>query len=209
VVKMIFDLHVHSSYSDGAASPEEIIQHAKGMGIGGIAITDHDEVAGALSALKLDLGDFVIIPGIEVSSLDGHILGLGIKELIPRDLSAEETVDRIHELGGVAIAAHPYDKIRKGVGDLIYKVKFDAAEVYNGHTIMSSRKPEDVLGSLTIPAVGGSDAHLLSELGAVTMEFSGDPLDDIIKGRGKISVNISKTKILINHLNRRLIRRRT
>lgn len=207
---MIFDLHVHTSYSDGAATPEEVVRHAKNMGFRGVAITDHDEIEGALAALKLDLKDFIVIPGIEVSSIDGHILGLGIKELIPRDLSAEETVDRIHALGGVAVAAHPFDKIRKGVGNLIYKIKFDAVEVYNGHTIWVSKKPEDIMKGLRVPICGGSDAHTIPEIGAVTMDFPEDlePLEALYKGRGRISVNISKSKILFNHLHRRLLKRR-
>ena len=208
---MIFDLHVHSLYSDGAATPSEIVKHAKDMGFAGVAITDHDEVAGALAALRLDLEDFVVIPGTEVSSIDGHILALGVKQKISRDLSAEATVDRIHALGGVAIAAHPFDKIRKGVGDLVYSVKFDAVEVYNGHTMWMSRTPEEIMKNLEVPATGGSDAHTLSELGAVTMDFPEgcDVLEAIIKGEGKISVNISKSKILFNHLNRKLMKRRT
>jgi predicted metal-dependent phosphoesterase TrpH len=205
---MLFDIHVHSSYSDGAASPEELVAQAKKLGLSGIAITDHNEVAGAAAALRLDLGDFVVIPGIEVSSMDGHILGLGVREKVPRGLPAEETVDRIHALGGIAIAAHPFDRLRQGVGDLIYKVGFDAVEAYNGHTILSTRRPEAYIHDLEVPVTGGSDAHLLCELGAVVMDLPGDPLDDILHGRGSITVNISKPRIIYNHFKRRLVKRR-
>jgi hypothetical protein len=205
---MLFDLHTHSLYSDGAGTPKEMIEYAKRIGLNGIALTDHNEVKGALEALKLASSDFHVIPGIEVSSAAGHILGLGITEKIPRDLSVSETVKRIHAAGGIAIAAHPFDRIRQGVGDLVYSVDFDAVEVYNGHTMMSSRSPREIMKNLRVPAVGGSDAHLLSEIGSVVMDLDGDPLDAIVKGRGRVSVNISKTRILFNHLKRRVARRK-
>lgn len=205
---MLFDLHTHSLYSDGVGTPKEMIAYAKSIGLNGIALTDHNEVKGALEALKLASSDFQVIPGIEVSSAAGHILGLGITEIIPRDLSASETVKRIHAAGGIAIAAHPFDRIRQGVGDLIYSVDFDAVEVYNGHTMMSSRSPREIMKNLRVPAVGGSDAHLLSEIGSVVMDLDGDPLDAIVKGLGHVSVNISKTRILFNHLKRRVARRK-
>ena len=205
---MLFDLHTHSLYSDGVGTPEEMIKYAKSIGLNGIAITDHNEVKGALEALKLASADFRVIPGIEVSSAAGHILGLGITKIIARDLSAGETVKRIHAAGGIAIAAHPFDRIRQGVGDRIYSVDFDAVEVYNGHTMISSRSPREILKNLRVPAVGGSDAHLLSEIGSVVMDLDGDPLDAIVKGQGRVSVNISKTRILFNHLKRRVARRK-
>jgi predicted metal-dependent phosphoesterase TrpH len=204
---MLYDLHTHSMYSDGAAPPEAMIKHAISIGLNGIAITDHNEVKGALEALKLAPADFKVIPGIEVSSAAGHILGLWIIEVIPRGLSASETVKRIHDAGGIAIAAHPFDRIRQGVGDLIYSVDFDAVEVYNGHTMLSYANPRDIIKNLRVPAVGGSDAHLLSEIGSVVMHLEGDPLEAIVKGTGRVSVNISKTRILYNHIQRRLAKR--
>ena len=205
---MLFDIHVHSLYSDGANTPAEIIKYAQSIGLSGIAITDHNEVAGAKEALRVCPEGFIVIPGIEVSSLDGHILGLGIAEKIPMGLSAEETVERIHAAGGIAVAAHPFDRLRQGVGDLIYKVGFDAVELYNGHTILASRKPVEIARNLKLPVTGGSDAHLLSEIGSVVMDLSGDPLEAIVRGDAKISVNISKTKIIFNHLKRKLAKRR-
>ncbi len=205
---MLFDLHTHSLYSDGIGTPEEMIKYAKSIGLDGIALTDHNEVEGALETLRLAPSDFRIIPGIEVSSAAGHILGLGITRIIARGLSASETVKRIHAAGGIAIAAHPFDRIRQGVGDIIYSVDFDAVEVYNGHTMISSRSPREILKNLRVPAVGGSDAHLLSEIGSVVMDLDGNPLDAIVKGRGHVSVNISKTRILYNHLKRKLAKRR-
>ena len=69
-------------------------------------MTDHNQIEGSLKIARET--DFLIIPGMEVSSADGHIVALNLKELIPRGLSAAETVDRIHRAGGIAIAVHPY-----------------------------------------------------------------------------------------------------
>lgn len=203
---MIFDIHIHSRYSDGIGTPEEIIRYAKSIGLDGIGITDHNEVEGAKIAMKFDSGNFKVIPGIEVSSIEGHILGLGTTEIVERDLPAEETIERIHELGGIAIAAHPYDRLRHGVGDLIYKLKFDAVEIYNGHTLLASKNPEKLEIGIKLPATGGSDAHLLEEIGAVTMSLDSNPIESILNGNSKISVNISKYKILRNFIKRRIER---
>ena len=78
---MKLDLHAHSNYSlDGIAPPVQLIKYAKKVGLKGIAITDHNEIIGAVKAQKFSNDDFVVIPGIEISSNNGHILGLNIKE---------------------------------------------------------------------------------------------------------------------------------
>ena len=99
------DLHVHTLYSnDGKTTLEELLEYAERMGIGCIAVTDHNQFE-AYERLK-DNGRVIIVPAEEVSSAEGHIVALGIDRLIPRDLSIQETIDRIHEAGGYAFAAH-------------------------------------------------------------------------------------------------------
>jgi predicted metal-dependent phosphoesterase TrpH len=206
---MLYDIHVHSCFSDGAATPSEIVAHAKKIGLNGIALTDHNEVKGALEALKYNSPEFMVIPGIEVSSKEGHILGLEVTEIVPRGLSAEETIERIHDLGGIAIAAHPFDRLRQGVGYLAFELDFDAVEVFNGHTMLTIKGPDQVLKELEgIPAVGGSDAHLLCELGSVVVKADGDVIEQIVKGEVDVSVNISRTRIIFNHLKRKIAKRR-
>ena len=100
------DLHVHTCYSyDSLITPEELVFYAKKCGLDGVAIADHDRIDGALKIAKET--DFPIIPGIEVSSLNGHVVGLNLQEPIPKKLSVSETVDKIHEKGGLAVACHP------------------------------------------------------------------------------------------------------
>lgn len=183
---MRLDIHVHSCFSDGVPTPKEIVEHCRKIKLDGVAITDHDNIEGSLESLKYASKDFTVIPGVEVSAREGHILALGVKKLVERDLSAEETVKRIHELGGVAIAAHPYDRYRRGVGDLILRVPFDAVEVVNGHTFTNWRNPRKMALQAKLPMTGGTDAHSLGEIGNVFIVVNGSPLEAIKKGEVKI-----------------------
>jgi len=198
-----FDIHIHSDYSDGANSVEEIIEYARGIGLDGIAITDHNTIQGSLKALEFGSENFRIIPGIEISAREGHIIGLGIKEGVGRDLLAKETIDRIHGLGGLAIAAHPYDVFRSGVGDLIYKLDFDAVEVYNGHTLSTKKSPEDISRKLEVPVVGVSDVHRLDEVGMVSIVVGEDPIDAIRSGKVMVEDNTRRVRIIKNYLKKK------
>jgi len=103
----IGNLHTHTSGSDGQMSYHQAIEVAKALGLDFIAITDHDTVSFATRFLCPIDKRILCIVGEEVSTKDGHILAIGITNIIPPDLSAEETIKRIHEQGGVAIPAHP------------------------------------------------------------------------------------------------------
>jgi len=96
-------MHVHSCYSlDSLITPEELVFYAKKRGLNGIAVTDHDRLDGALKIAAET--DFLVIPGIEVRSSEGHVVGLNVKELVSGELSANETANRIHDAGGIAVA---------------------------------------------------------------------------------------------------------
>ena len=206
---MLFEIHCHSTFSDGRASPKQIVDYAKGF-LDGIAVTDHDSILGTLEALKYQSDKFTVIPGMEVSSKDGHILALNVRELLPKDLHAKETIERIHALGGLAIAAHPYDRWRLGVGDLILKLEFDAVEVLNGHTFTNTRDPMKVCLSAGIPVVGGSDAHTLSEIGLVLTEFDGEFTSALKSGRTKVKGRPT-TELMMRHgvglIHRKILKR--
>ncbi len=160
------DLHVHTTYSsDSLITPKDIIFYAKRRGLNAIAVTDHNYLEGAYKIAKET--DFLIIPGMEVSSADGHIVALNVSELIPRGLSAAETVDRIHKAGGVAIACHPYVYFK---GCLREKVSayFDAIEVINARAFpfaRSVRLAESEAQKYGLPRVAGTDAHYGPQIG--------------------------------------------
>lgn len=202
-----FDLHIHSRYSDGMNSPQEIVEYAQKIGLSGVAITDHDEIEGSLQALKFQGENFQVIPGLEVSSREGHILALGVKEMVEWDNSAQETVEKIHSLGGIAVATHPYDSFRMGVGDLIYRLDFDAVEVENGHTFRNRKNPLKMAQEKNLCMVGGSDAHTLGEIGSVTVLCKDcDILKAIRECQVKINSQVNKIRVLKNTFYRKLTR---
>jgi hypothetical protein len=154
------DLHVHTTYSsDSVITPKELVFYAKKRGLTAVAVTDHNQVEGALKIAKET--DFLIIPGTEVSSLNGHIVGLNVSERIPKGLGADETVDRIHRAGGIAIACHPFALFKGSVGEHA-SGKFNAVETINASAFPFSpatRKANQLAERLRLPKVGGTDAH--------------------------------------------------
>jgi len=201
---MKIDIHTHSTYSDGKNTPKEMVEYAMKIGLDGLAITDHNEIKGSLNALKYSTKDFTIVSGVEVSSNEGHILCLGIKENVDKHLPAAEVIDRVHALGGIAIAAHPFDRLRKGVGDLVYELDFDAVELFNGHTLFTTRNLEEIAKEINKPVTGGSDAHIIDDLGSVYIKVGDDVLDSIKKGMIEVVSDISKIRIIKSFLKSRL-----
>lgn len=153
------DLHVHTCYSiDGESTPEQLVEFATKVGIGCIAITDHNNFD-AFDIIK-DSKKIIVIPGEEVSSLEGHIIALGINKLIPKGLSIQDTIERIHEAGGYAFAAHPF-RWWSGIGKAnAIKYNFDGIEARNGRSIPSANiKSEKLAENIGKPISAGSDAH--------------------------------------------------
>jgi predicted metal-dependent phosphoesterase TrpH len=157
------DLHVHTNFSkDGESSVEEILKQAEEAGLDAIAITDHDSVDGAKRALACP-SPVLVIPGIEVSTKQGHLLVLGVTELIPAGLDVIVTVEIARRMGALAILPHPYHVWRHGVArrkkagmDAV-----DAVEGFNSRYIVGSAntKAARIAKRLGKPCVGGSDAH--------------------------------------------------
>ena len=177
------DLHIHTTYSiDSVISKKELIFYAKKSGLNAVAVTDHNKIEGALKMAQQT--DFLIIPGIEVSSKHGHIIGLNVKTLIPRGLSVDKTVDRIHEAGGIAIACHPFAWLKGSIGKYI-SVKFDAVETINASAFPFKRATNQanrVAERLKLPKVGGTDAHYGPVIGqAYTMLDSEPNVEAIIR----------------------------
>ncbi len=186
---MFFELHCHSTFSkgrkiptEGLNPPRDIVRRAKKLGMAGIAITDHDSVeswkeAGS-EARKQGL---LFIPGCEVSSRRGHVLGLGLTGQIKPGLGVGETIDRIHEQGGVAVAAHPFDI--KGDGIKYDFRRADAVEVFNAVALdrVTNRFCESKVKKSGKPMVAGSDAHTLNMIGTAPNMINADSLDSVLK----------------------------
>ncbi len=180
------DLHVHSCYSEDAqGSPKEIIKILQKKGFHGMSITDHNSVKGSLEAIKLKPKDFIIVPGIEISTADGHFIALGIKENIPRDLSVEETVEKILDEGGVPVVPHLFRKmsgIKKKRLKIIHK-KIPAMEVFNGCSLpKTNRKTVEIAKEFNLGGTGGSDSHepLYAGYGYTTIKSTDLSVDAIL-----------------------------
>ncbi len=190
VPNLRIDLHLHTNYSiDAKTTLEEAIRYAKKNQLDGIAVTDHDTVEGARRIAKEQ--DLLVIPGIEVSSQHGHILGLNITEPIQPKLGVAETAERIQLLGGLAVIAHPA-VIIKGLGARIdTSSRIDAIEVINAAAIpfyLSIYSSRRLALRLRLPQTAGSDSHYPNEIGSAYTIIDADPNPDdvmeaIRKGR--------------------------
>lgn len=169
------DLHNHTSFSaDAAMSPAELLRAARANGLGCIAVTDHDTIEGALQAAALAEADPTlprVIPGIEVSTADGDVIGLYLREAIPRDLPASDTIALIRQQGGLVYLPHPCDLLRRGtiasrVRDQAVR-QADIVEVLNGRALspLSVRNSRRLAYRHGKARGAGSDAHRPAEVG--------------------------------------------
>jgi predicted metal-dependent phosphoesterase TrpH len=176
------DLHVHTTYSkDSLITPKDLIYYAKKNGLNAVAVTDHNYLDGAWKIAKET--DFLVIPGMEVSSRDGHIVALNVKELIPLGLSAVETVELIHKAGGVAIACHPYVLFKGCLRENVCSA-FDAIEIINARAVpfkSSVKKAEEAAKKFNLSRVAGTDAHYGPQIGyGYTVVEAAEPTVDAI-----------------------------
>ncbi|WP_247728396.1 PHP domain-containing protein [Halovivax limisalsi] len=182
------ELHTHTSLShDGRDPVELVLEQAAAVGLDAIAITDHDEIAASLDAVELAPSyGLVGIPGMEISSKAGHVLGIGIEEAVAPGLSFGETLDRIHDRGGIAVIPHPFQESRHGVMARITRTELaaaDAIEVYNSRLLTgrSNRQARRFARTHDLPMTAGSDAHISEMVGqAVTHVHTDEPTAEAI-----------------------------
>jgi predicted metal-dependent phosphoesterase TrpH len=161
-VRVAIDPHVHSTDSYDAATPvEALLEAAVGAGLDGVVVTDHDAVRESRRAADLaaDYG-LIGIPGVEVSTADGHLLALGVREVPAPGQPLPATARAVRERGGVAVVPHPFQWWRHGVrAGAIADV--DAIETYNAHTLFGVRNRQAARFAARegLPGVAGSDAH--------------------------------------------------
>lgn len=186
------DCHIHSNFSDASSTIEDILNYTQNStDLDVIAITDHDTIAGALEAQRLMKERhfrFELIIGEEVTSEEGHIVALFLREEIPAGLSAKETLKRIRAQGGIAIAAHPFYHSNMhhskyatmdGVGAttlLKNNRLIDGVEIVNATPTLSDENLGASILNKTIlfnAEVGSSDAHIPAAIGMGYTLFEG------------------------------------
>ncbi len=177
------DLHLHTCYSpDASTTLEELVFHAEKKGLDGVAITDHSTVEGAFELAKRK--QIIVIPGLEVEASGSHILGLNLKTTIPPKLSITETVQRIHDAGGVAVIAHPGAVLKSRLQEEEIKdSNLDAAETINAAAFpfsLSNYLSHRIAERMRLPQTGGSDAHHPSEIGTAYTLIDAEPKPDDI-----------------------------
>jgi predicted metal-dependent phosphoesterase TrpH len=172
-----FDLHLHTHYSaDACNSPEAMVEAAKRRGLSGIALTDHNTCdavehltrAGMIRADGQPVDGFLIVPGVEVSTADGHLLCLGTTLPFMKGKPASEVVAAIRERGGVAVAPHPYDRFRAGIREEVLD-DLDLAALETFNAAVSLKRFNDHAAAYAakrgLAATAGSDAHHASAAG--------------------------------------------
>jgi len=172
-----FDLHCHSHFSsDGVSEPEALVASAKAKGLHGLAITDHNtcecaaffKARGYLNDEGTPVDGFLIIPGVEVTTADGHLLCIGASLPYMKGAPAAEVVDRIHDAGGIAIPPHPYDLFRAGIRrSILDTLPIDALEVFNSATTLKryNKQAREYALDRQLPMTASSDAHHESAVG--------------------------------------------
>lgn len=185
---MRIDLHVHTSYSpDCLTSLEGVIDAVRSAGLDGVAVLDHNAVAGAI-ALR-EKAPFRVIVGEEVYTTEGEIAGLFMRERIPPGLLLSQAVDRIRDQGGLVYVPHPFDRYRRSaLGEQALRSileKVDVIEVFNARVLFAAdnRRAWEFAAAHGLPRGAGSDAHSAQEIGRACVEMNSfDDADGFLRG---------------------------
>jgi len=169
------DLHVHSCHSpDSSLTVEAIVSQLAAVGLNGFALTDHNTVAGhaELAAAQARTPGLLLVPGVEVSTIEGHLLAYGVAEVPPSQRPVVETIAWVRDHGGVSVLSHPF-RLSHGVGRRVAEsAPVDAVETMNGHNSpRANRKAAAVAARRHLGVTGGSDVHRLEDLGHAFTEF--------------------------------------
>ena len=171
------DLHMHTDHSPDCATPvDTLLDTAKRVGLGAIAVTDHNEISGALEARERANGIKVIVAE-EVKTADqGEVIGLFIEKKIPRGMTLQETIAEIRRQGGLVYVPHPFDRMHavpdyEHLLDVVEDI--DAMEVFNPRVAFSAFNEEAArfAAKYRIVAGAGSDSHVAQGLGSVKIRM--------------------------------------
>ncbi|MEO6889634.1 MAG: CehA/McbA family metallohydrolase [Ktedonobacteraceae bacterium] len=188
------DVHMHTNLGDGWASPAQVIDESRRRGLRLIAITDHDHVEGARRVADLLAAQeanqehpLQMITGVEVSTRQGHLLGLFVKKAPKALRSVEESIEAIKEQGGLVVVPHPLGRLvpslsRAKIDDLLNRgFGIDGIEMYNPSPANASMRHAVRMANQRwrLAETGGSDAHFWQHIGAAYTLFPGSTPDDL------------------------------
>jgi predicted metal-dependent phosphoesterase TrpH len=190
---IVADLHLHTSWShDCSIEVDDLLDHAEAEGLGAIAVTDHNVFGGALEAVeRARARRLVVIPGEEIKTAgQGEVIGLFLREEIPRGMSFAETVAAIRAQGGLVYVPHPFDRMH-AIADAAtlhrHLAEIDVFEVYNARLLFEAYNEEALrfARKYNLTAGAGSDAHVLPGIGtgAVQMRRFSGPEDFLVSLR--------------------------
>ncbi len=174
------DLHMHTDHSPDCATPVDVLlKTARDRGLGAIAITDHNEVSGALEARRIaeEMGGIKVIVAEEVKTAEqGEVIGLFLEEKIPRGLTMAETIAEIRRQGGLVYVPHPFDRFHsvpdyEHLLDMIEEI--DILEVFNPRVALTAfnEEAERFASKYRIVPGAGSDSHVAQGLGSVRVRI--------------------------------------
>ncbi len=181
------DLHIHTRFSKDSEAPvESVVEHCSKAGLGMVAITDHDNIRGALEVQKV--APFPVIVGEEIKSSSGDIIGLFLKEEVPPGLPPMETAQRVKDQGGLVVVPHPFCRLRptalrrRALEEILPLV--DIIEGYNSHTVFpgDNSKGAEFARQHSVPMVASSDSHSALELGNTFTEVNESDYDGTPEG---------------------------
>jgi len=182
-----YDLQVHTDASPcSRASPEEVVEAAVDVGLDGIAITNHDTLEGYYAVNALAPRSLTVIPGIEVTTTQGHLLALDVEEVPPQG-DPLTVINAIHNQKGLAILSHPFDKLREYYTDNLDEIagRIDGIEVLNSRCIVPqyNQRARTFAEEHNLAITGGSDAHFPMEVGRA-FTICDEPILDAIRTDG-------------------------
>jgi predicted metal-dependent phosphoesterase TrpH len=171
------DCHVHTRGSyDSEETVDGVIKGALTAGLDGFVVTDHDDISFArVAAERADAFGLICIPGVEISTRAGHLLGIGVNTRPPAGLPFAETVSRVRRAGGIAVVPHPFQRSRDGVSAASIS-DCDGVEVFNAHSLTGLRNLQAARFArhAGYPKFAGSDAHRAGAVGFACTEVGVD-----------------------------------
>jgi predicted metal-dependent phosphoesterase TrpH len=206
VIKVKIDFHVHTKWShDAFGDLFEISRWARFKGINAIVVTDHNGVT--LHKIE-NINSILFIPGIELKTVYGHVLGVHLQDDFDMELLKENPFKAIHEIGGFCVLAHPFDS--RGNRKMEKIEGIDAIEVINSSSTLFNlnfKLSRIYAKMLSLPEVAGSDSHIPSSVGDAFVEVEDDEFSNAMKsifdGQGKV---FGKPTSMINRMKLNLFR---